>query len=474
MIPSLSATVQTVSRRIFASPAFLATAARRRFAGFHSRVIHRRAILLPALLLAALGSTLVAQTPEIEAANQKPEKGFYTAKDRLNAMHSAALFLPGKVSEADITAGPPQQKHLFQIHDGDKLICDFKTPGNKMGGKTPKFGCQITSVESADGKTQTLTPDIQEDDPIKVKFGATDNEVFAEIVATRLMWAMGYYADAWYPVQVECHGCPENPISGSGAATTRTYAVANIVRKLPGKKMTQVGKDEQGWSWKELDTANGQPVYERDGLKLLAAFIQHSDNKPPQQRLSCNKVDVDGKTQPPTTTCDRSIMLVQDVGATFGSGGWFTSNTSAKMNIDNWSGKKLWRSAGTDAAPHACQANLRKSLTAKDGLSDPKISEDGRRFDAGLMCQLSDQQIEALFRAARVAAMPKYHNQDGSFKPGIDEASVVHQWVEAFKKKREDIANARCEWKDKPADLALIDNPMGLAEVPNFCSSKPF
>ena len=474
MIPSLSATVQTVYRRIFAGPAFRATAARRIFAGSDSRVLHRRAILLPALLLAALGSTLLAQTPEIEAANQKPEKGFYTSKDRLNAMHSAALFVPGKVSEADIAGGPPQQKHLFQIHDGDKLICDFKTPGNKMGGKTPKFGCQITSVESADGKTQTLTPDIQEDDPIKVKFGATDNEVFAEIVATRLMWAMGYYADAWYPVQVECHGCPENPISGSGAATTRTYAVANIVRKLPGKKMTQVGKDEQGWSWKELDTANGQPVYERDGLKLLAAFIQHSDNKPPQQRLSCNKVNVDGKTQPPTTTCDKSIMLVQDVGATFGSGGWFTSNTGAKMNIDNWSGKKLWRSAGTDAAPHSCQANLRKSLTAKDGLSDPKISEDGRRFDAGLMCQLSDQQIEALFRAARVAAMPKYHNQDGSFKPGIDEASVVHQWVEAFKKKREDIASARCEWKDKPADLAVIDNPMGLAEVPNFCSSKPF
>jgi hypothetical protein len=473
MIPSLSATVQTVYRRIFAGPTFRATA-RRRFAVSHSRVIHRRAVLLSALLLAALGSTLVAQTPDIESGNQKLEKGFYTAKDRLNAMHSAALFVPGKVGEADIAAGPPQQKHLFQIHDGDKLICDFKTPGNKMGGKTPKFGCQITSVESADGKTQTLTPDIQEDDPIKVKFGATDNEVFAEIVATRLMWAMGYYADAWYPVQVECHGCPENPISGSGAATTRTYAVANIVRKLPGKKMTEVGKDEQGWSWKELDTANGRPVYERDGLKLLAAFIQHSDNKPPQQRLSCHKVDVDGKTQPPTTTCDRSTMLVQDVGATFGGGGWFTSNSSAKMNIETWSGKKLWRSSGTDAAPHACQANLRKSLAAKDGLSDPHISEDGRRFDAGLMCQLSDQQIEAFFRAARVAAMPKYHNQDGSFKPGIDEASVVHQWVEAFKKKREDIASARCEWKDKPTDLAVIDNPMGLAEVPNFCSSKPF
>jgi hypothetical protein len=473
VISSLSAAVQAVYRRIFAGPSLRGTSARRRFAVSHLTIARRRAVL-PALLLAALGSTLVAQTPDTESGNQKPEKGFHTAKDRLNAMHSAVLFVPGKVSEADIAAGPPQQEHLFQIHDGDKLICDFKTPGNKMGGKTPKFGCQITSVESANGKTQTLTSDIQEDGPIKVKFGATDNEVFAEIVSTRLMWAVGYYADAWYPVQVECHGCPEDPISGSGATATRTYAVANIVRKQPWKKMTEIGKDEQGWSWKELDTANGRPVYERDGLKLMAAFIEHSDNKPPQQRLTCHIVSVDGKTQPPTTSCDQSIMLVQDIGATFGGGGLFTSNDSAKMNIEQWSGKKLWKNAGTVSAPHACQANLRKSLAAKDGLSDPAISEDGRRFDAGLMCQLSDQQIEALFRAARVAAMPKYHNQDGSFKSGVDDASVMHQWVDAFKQKREDLASARCEWKDKPADLAVIDNPMSLAEVPNFCSSKPF
>ena len=33
-----------------------------------------------------------------------------------------------------------------------------------------------------------------------------------------------------------------------------------------------------------------------------------------------------------------------------------------------------------------------------DGLSNPKISEEGRRFDAGLMCQLSDRQIEDLFK----------------------------------------------------------------------------
>src|ERR1700759_4346876 len=114
VISILSTAVQVVYRRIFADPGLRVTSARRIFAVSHPTVT-RRAILLPALLLASLGSTLVAQTPDIEAVNQKTEKGFYTSKDRLNAMHSATLFVPGKVSEADIAAGPPQQKHLFQI-----------------------------------------------------------------------------------------------------------------------------------------------------------------------------------------------------------------------------------------------------------------------------------------------------------------------------------------------------------------------
>jgi len=171
-------------------------------------------------------------------------------------------------------------------------------------------------------------------------------------------------------------------------------------------------------------------------------------------------------------------MLVQDIGATFGGGGLLTSNTGAKMNLHEWSGKKLWKKTGTPGMKEAdcpiCQARLTKSLTAKDGLSDPTISEEGRRFLAGLMCQLTDVQIENLFKAARVAFMPEYHNSDGSFKQGFDEASVLKQWTEAFKAKREELASGRCRWKNKPSDLTAIDNPKGLPTVPNHCSAQPF
>jgi hypothetical protein len=424
-------------------------------------------------LLLLLSHTTSAQNADTIPADQKVKKVFYSAKDRLEAMHTASLFTANAVGEANILEGPKQNKKQFQLHFNDKVICDFAGSGSQMGGKTPKFSCKITRVESADGGVQTLTPEMDEE-PVKVKFGAADNEIYAEVAATRLMWAMGYYADAWFSVRVECNNCPENPASGSGPAATRMFDPATIVRKYPGHKMYQNGSEEQGWSWRELDTANGRPTYERDGLKLLAAFLQHSDNKPPQQRVTCDKVHVDQNTQPFTTTCEKPVMMVQDVGATFGGGGWFTSNGSAKMNLPVWSSKKLWNKAGTEGSPKQCKAALSKSLTAHDGLGDPLISEEGRRFDAGLMCQLSDRQIEDLFKVTRAAAMPQYHNHDGSFKGGVDEASVIRQWVDAFKQKREQLASARCEWKEKPADLNVIDNPMAQATVPNFCSAKPF
>jgi hypothetical protein len=415
---------------------------------------------------------LAAQAGGSSTDSQQPKKVFYSAKDRQTAMHDSSLFTAKEVGAVNIMEGPPQDKKEFQLHFNDKVICDFKTPGSQMGGKTEKFACQITRVESTGGQVQTLTADMDEE-PVKVKFGADDNEVYAEVVSTRLMWALGYYADAWYPVKVECHGCPQDPESGSGAPDVRTYFPATIVRKYSGHKMYEQGKEEEGWSWKELDEYNGQPTYQRDGLKLLMVFVQHSDNKPPQQRLSCDTVKVDQSTNPFTTTCQSPVMLVQDVGTTLGAGGLISSNDSAKMNLDKWSGKKLWNKSGTDAAPAKCEASLTKSLTASDGLSDPAISEEGRRFLAGLMCQLSDQQIQDLYKEARAADMPQWHNKDGSFKTGITEEIVVQRWTDAFKAKREQMAAARCQWTDKPADLNVIDNPKGLATVPNFCTAKP-
>jgi hypothetical protein len=443
---------------------------------FSGKALWRAALLFVAAMLVGFPPNTRAQEPP-QAPDQKVEKEFYAPKDRIEAIRAALLFTPKVVGDADILEGPPQDPKQFQFHADDKVSCDFDKPGSQMGGKTPKFSCKITKVVSSNGQVQVLTAQMDEE-PVKVKFGAADKEIYAEVASTRLMWALGYYADAWFPVKVECNNCPADPESGSGSKATRTYDAATIVRKYSGHKMYELGKEEEGWSWKELDDNNGRPIAEKDGLKLLGAFLQHSDNKPPQQRLVCDGVEVDQSTHPFTTTCKESKMIVQDVGATFGSGGFFTSNSTAKMNLHEWSGEELWKKTGKPGMSEAdcpvCQARLTKSLTATDGLSDPTISEEGRRFLGGLMCQLTDAQIANLFKAARVAEMPEYHTSDGSFKQGLDEATIEKQWIDAFKAKREKLASGRCRWKNKPTDLAAIDNPMGLANVPNHCTAQPY
>jgi hypothetical protein len=377
----------------------------------------------------------------------------------------------------DILAGPAQNKKLLQFHYNDNVTCEFVEPGAKMGGNTPKFLCKIVKVEGANGTVQILTGDMKEE-PVKVKFGSDNREVYAEIISSRLLWAMGFYTDAWFPIRVDCTNCPSDPESGSGSPGDRTYAQASVVRKYDGHKMYEVGKEDEGWSWKEFEALSGRPSYEKDGLKLMAAFISHSDNKPPQQRLICNGVKVDSSTHPFKTTCEESKLVVQDVGATFGGGGIFTSNSTAKVNLQDWSNKKVWAKggapAGSNKQPQECQAELHKSLTAKDGLDNPTISEEGRRMVAGLMCQLTDKQIADLFKAGRVAEMPEHHNSDGTFKQGQSEDQVIQQWVTVFKQKREDLAGGRCRWHNQPADLAVIDNPAGLATVPNYCTAHPY
>jgi len=442
-------------------------------------VLSSRTVTAMALLLFVLvGFRVSAQAPTQGSTPATPKEEFYSPQDRDLAIKQASIFKAKDVGQVDILTGPKQKNDLFRFHFNDKVTCEFAEPGSKMGGNTPKFLCKVTKVESTDGKVQTLTPAMNEE-PVKVKFGADNREVYAEIISSRLLWALGFYTDAWFPIQVTCVNCPSNPYSGSGPAGERNYPQASIVRKFDGHKMYEIGKEDEGWSWKELDL-NGRPSYEKDGLKLMAAFISHSDNKPPQQRLVCHGVDVNTSTTPYKTTCKESDMVVQDVGATFGGGGLFTGNTTAKVNLHEWSNKPVWNKGGVRAEsltgnkqPPECQARLKKSLTAKDGLDNPTISEEGRRFTAGLLCQLSDGQIEDLFKAARVAEMPEHHNADGSFKQGESEDKIVQQWVTVFKQKREDLAGARCRWHNQPADLSVIDNPAGLPKVPNNCTAHP-
>ena len=279
----------------------------------------------------------------------------------------------------------------------------------ELSGRSPKFACVGAG-----------------DDELKVKFGGTNGEVFGEVAASRLLWALGFGADHMYPVRVICQGCPaefNGIIRDNG---DHIFDPATIERKMPGAVISDK------WSWKQLDAideeAGGAPLAHRDALKLMAVFLQHSDTKPAQQRLIC--LDGEGDL-PEGAACDKPFILLQDVGVTFGKGSLFNGNTPSSMNLDRWA-----RTPVFESSTGRCVGNLPKSFTGT--LGEPVISEAGRQFLAGLLRQLTDAQIHDLFEVSRATLRLR---EPGNAKSGFP---TVDEWVAAFKQKRDEIANRKC------------------------------
>ena len=357
-----------------------------------------------------LAATWGPGTPTILAAEKPDDAG----SRRAAMIARAGVWKATDISKADLRTGPGGPGS-FAV--GATVECDYKD--EKLAGRSPKFVC-------------ALAPD----DEVKVKFGGTNGEVYAEVAATRLLWALGFGTDRMYPVRVVCRGCPKE--FGGIERTKHEYVIdpAVIERKMPGKEYSE----KQGWKWEELDLLDEstEPAVraERDALKLAAVLLQHSDSKAIQQRLLC--LDPDAKKS--DDGCRRPFMMINDLGLTFGKSSRFNDNAKSSLNLTDWARTPVWKDEskeanGSERAP-GCVGNLPKSFTGT--LDDPVIGEPGRRFLAGLLMQLSDAQLHDLFDVARVNLRTR--------TPGdpLSGMATVAEWVDAFKMKRDQIVNRRC------------------------------
>lgn len=317
---------------------------------------------------------------------------------RREAITRAKVWAPTRVERMDLRAGPGGRRGF-----APEATVDCEYVEADLGGNTPKFLCALPGGER-----------------VKVKFGAGNGEVYAEVAATRLLWALGFGADHVYPVRVNCHGCPAEGPGTQPAVASRVFDVAIVERRRPGTSFTA----DDGWSWPELEMVDaargGASQAERDALKLLAAMLQHTDSKHAQQRIVC-----DGPVR--AGTCRRPFMFIDDVGRTFGRANDFNRDAASSANLAAWSDVPVW------IGDRGCRANLARSATGT--LEHPVISEEGRRFLARLLARLSDRQIRQLFTVARFAA------RNG---PAAESRPDVEGWVRAFKAKVAQITERSC------------------------------
>ncbi len=338
------------------------------------------------------------------------EAGGSAAGIRAEALASARVWQPPArpVADADLRGNPPGA----WISPDEELTCRFTQ--EVVGGTTPKFYCELANGEM-----------------VKIKYGAGNPELPAEVAATRLLTALGFWTDRMFVVRsVKCQGCPRFPFkalkcaqttglealcyAGASSDSTMTIPFAVVERRLEGRVIETF--EDQGWAWYELtavDAARGGSTgAEVDALRLMAVFLAHWDNKAPNQRLVCPP-----GADRPDGGCDRPLAIMQDLGATFGP---------LKMDLHNWRSGRIWKD------PETCAVTMEQMPWGGATFPEGRISEEGRQLLLGLLTQLTDAQLRDLFEGSRATAVRQF----------TAESASIAAWIEAFKSRVEQIRDA--------------------------------
>ena len=383
-----------------------------------------------ALVGGAAGSDAVAA---IRTTNQARER--YLA-------HAIIWHAPPDLSPADLVEGPagvfPYTRE--QATGDDAIRCRFARPGRELGGNSAKFLCR-----TADGRDLRL----KYWDP---RTHSGNREVFATVAASRVIWALGFNAIPAMSINVRCDGCPENPMNGTGPSGSKRY-VAMLQAFWPTPSILSVDNLDQGWSWRELDTAirslpaGAERLQQRthfDALALVGVFIQHGDRKPEQQRLYCTAPPdptagelhkADGRPamlreRAGSSACLSPAVTLLDTGVTFGGAGRRSSGGTATMNLHEWQEKPVFGKTTRGE----CRGNLIDSLKAGgDGEPNPIISEEGRRLLLDQLRRLTRDHLRAIFTAARVDQLDSRGTED------------TDAWVAVFEDKVRQIEAQHCQ-----------------------------
>ena len=290
---------------------------------------------------------------------------------------------------------------------GEPLACRFLP--DEPTGTSPKFNCVLR-----DGEV------------VRVKY-SRNPEIHAEAAATTLLRALGFPADRVRIVpRLRCYGCPRYPF-----LTARLLRATGLEGLQPAYGRGEGYTDFEwvsvewkvdapaiettvhtGWAWYELE-ASAAPPAELDALRLLAVFLAHWDNKSDNQRLVC----LDGDADPGPHACARPLLMIQDVGATFGP---------TKVNLTRWREAPVWIDA------RQCVVSMRSLPFNGATFPDRRITEAGRAELARQLASISPEQVRALFAAARFPA----------FYSSTDDRRDLDEWTAAFRHRVDQIVTA--------------------------------
>lgn len=195
---------------------------------------------------------------------------------------------PADLEQRDLLNGPGGKKD--QPADGP-----FQFVEEKLGGTNPKF----TATDASGVKW-------------KVKLGA---EARPETVATRFVWAVGYFADEDYFVQfAQLVGVPRSNLQRLNGWISKdsTITAARFEREFKAEKA------HAQWAWRKNDFSGTR---ELNGLRILMATLNNWDLKDENNSVLRNKES------------GRKTFEVSDLGATFGTNSYVAGHERSRGNL---------------------------------------------------------------------------------------------------------------------------------------------
>jgi hypothetical protein len=201
-----------------------------------------------------------------------------------------------------------------------------------------------------------------------------DEEVHAEVACSRIVWACGYMVEESYFV-------PSGKVQGvSGLTRARKFIGpdGSFTNGMFEKRPDNIARRKTPWSW---DSNPFVGTKELSGFAILNALLNNWDAKPDNNNV-LGMYDDDGKV--------KEWYLVADWGGSLGKTGSFAGRS--KWDVNDF-GRQAFLERGSGNS-------LKLHYSGKMSSSLKTIPLEHARWFAGIIGQLSDEQLRAAFKAA--------------------------------------------------------------------------
>ena len=320
-----------------------------------------RSVFIWALTLSVVNvspACLFSQSSEQPPKSQKIDNDKPVDSARLQKL--ALWHDPGPISNLDLLYG--------QGGKSGEPVPPFKFESEDLHGTNPKF-----DVRDANHTRW------------RVKIG---DEARPEVVASRLLWAMGYFVNDDYVL-------PSADIQGLQLTRGATHASDGHIVDARFEKRPENQQKLGTWRWKK-NPFNGTKEF--NGLRVMMAVMNSWDLK------DVNNAVYEGKDS------GGDIFLVSDIGSTFGTNGLSWSKARSKGDAETFEKSKfITRKTDTEldfatpAAPSLIEAPNVKQYQMRRDLEwiGRNIPIADARWIGSLLKQLSHEQLVDAFRAGQ-------------------------------------------------------------------------